>query len=385
MKKLLFINGHLNAGGCERSLTDLLKHINYQKYEVDLLLLEDLGDYYAELPKEVNVLFYPLTQAFGPLKKSMFEAIKRRDLFSIQYRLIHLYSTKYGKEKIKLARRLFKKAQNHYDAVIGYRPGVCSEFAAYVFSAEKRISWWHHGELNLSASNVNELNRVYRKCDTIVAVSDSSAEIVKEYFSNAENKTVVIPNMVCIEELKITAKEFIPYKKHNSTIDIVTVGRMSPEKNMRMCSKVGRLLRKKNIDFKWYIIGDGDEMRIISRDIEENNLTDCFVLTGRLENPYPYIAKADVLVHPSTVESQGLTVLEAMALDTPVVVVESKGPKEYIRNGVNGFLVPNSPAAVCEVIENKVKNNNEQLVQCARKTVDMFSPISILKKFEDIV
>ena len=90
MKKLLFINGHLNAGGCERSLTDLLKHINYQKYEVDLLLLEDLGDYYAELPKEVNVLFYPLTQAFGPLKKSMFEAIKRRDLFSIQYRLIHL-------------------------------------------------------------------------------------------------------------------------------------------------------------------------------------------------------------------------------------------------------------------------------------------------------
>ena len=44
-RTILFINGHLEAGGCERSLTDVLKNINYDKYEVDLLLLERRGDY----------------------------------------------------------------------------------------------------------------------------------------------------------------------------------------------------------------------------------------------------------------------------------------------------------------------------------------------------
>ena len=52
MKHILFINGHLNAGGVERSLADILKHMDYTKYAVDLLLLEDVGDYASELPPE---------------------------------------------------------------------------------------------------------------------------------------------------------------------------------------------------------------------------------------------------------------------------------------------------------------------------------------------
>lgn len=56
-KRILFINGHLNAGGVERSLVDILKHMDYTKYAVDLLLLEDTGDYASELPSEVKVLF----------------------------------------------------------------------------------------------------------------------------------------------------------------------------------------------------------------------------------------------------------------------------------------------------------------------------------------
>ena len=44
-KNILFINGHLDVGGCERSLVDVLKNIDYSKYNVDLLLLEHKGDY----------------------------------------------------------------------------------------------------------------------------------------------------------------------------------------------------------------------------------------------------------------------------------------------------------------------------------------------------
>ena len=60
-RTILFINGHLEAGGCERSLTDVLKNINYDKYEVDLLLLERRGDYLEEIPQEVNIKLYFFT------------------------------------------------------------------------------------------------------------------------------------------------------------------------------------------------------------------------------------------------------------------------------------------------------------------------------------
>ena len=42
-RKILFINGHLNTGGVEKALIDVLRHIDYERLDVDLLLLEGLG------------------------------------------------------------------------------------------------------------------------------------------------------------------------------------------------------------------------------------------------------------------------------------------------------------------------------------------------------
>lgn len=50
-KTLLLINGHINTGGVEKSLIDILKQLDYTHFDVDLLLLEELGDYAAELPQ----------------------------------------------------------------------------------------------------------------------------------------------------------------------------------------------------------------------------------------------------------------------------------------------------------------------------------------------
>ena len=39
-KKILFVNGHLNVGGVEKSLIDILKNFNYEEYEVDLIRIK---------------------------------------------------------------------------------------------------------------------------------------------------------------------------------------------------------------------------------------------------------------------------------------------------------------------------------------------------------
>lgn len=74
-KKLLFINGHLQSGGVEKSLLDILTHLDYRRYEVDLLLLEAWGDYAPELPKEVHASLRSLEGTYGPLLRCLLRCI----------------------------------------------------------------------------------------------------------------------------------------------------------------------------------------------------------------------------------------------------------------------------------------------------------------------
>ena len=80
------------------------------------------------------------------------------------------------------------------------------------------------------------------------------------------------------------------------------------------------------------------------------NVSDVFIFEGNQPNPYPFLKNADLFVHPSYVESQGLVVLEAMALGVPCVVTKSLGPCEFIEDGVNGILTEQSPVSLAEKV-----------------------------------
>ena len=379
-KKLLFINGHLKTGGCERSLTDLLCHMDYEAYDVDLLLVEDLGEYLEEIPAEVNVIYYDLKKAFGEFKKCMLNALKNRDWLSIRFRLNHMYCQKYGIKKISGVRRLFKEVKNHYDAIVAYRPGVCTELAAFAFSADVKISWWHHGEYY----DFGDVLPTYKEMSKIVAVSQGSAQIVKDHFPEIADKVSVIPNMVPVQYLVEKSNEF--EVRNERKLLLVSIGRFSPEKNMFLCPEVGKILRDKEIDYVWFLIGDGEQLEKTKELVRDYNLDDNFIFTGALQNPYPYIVSSDILVHPSTVESQGITILEAMALGVPVVVVESNGPKEFIESGINGYLVSNDSKSVADKVLSINNNTSIGDVICeAKKTVSRFEPNMILKEFYELI
>lgn len=81
-KKILFVNGHLNVGGVEKSLIDILKNFNYEEYEVDLILFEGLGDYYNELPNEVNLHFLDITSTYGSYIECIKKCLKKKDWFT---------------------------------------------------------------------------------------------------------------------------------------------------------------------------------------------------------------------------------------------------------------------------------------------------------------
>lgn len=379
MKKILFINGHLNTGGVERSLVDVLKHMDYEKYAVDLLLLEDTGGYASELPPEVNVLFRDLHNTYGSFASSVRRCIAARDWMCLRLRTLFLLRNFLGSRALKSAATLLL-GEHHYDCVIGFRPGICSDLAAYSVQADRKITWWHHGEFNVDCAAYGDM---CSKMNAVAVVSQSCKATLQEKLPELESRLVCIPNMLDAVAIGQKAGNS-PYT--GDMLHIVSVGRLAPEKHFENVFPAAKALRQAGIDFAWHVIGDGPERSKLEALIVENDLKDHVILEGSKTNPYPYMKYADLFVHPSYVESQGLTVLEAMALDVPCVVTKSLGPCEFIEDGVNGLLTEQVPESLAEEVLAIL--NDKKLYQHIKentKCPEQFGPERVMKQIETMI
>ena len=336
-KKILFINGHLNAGGVEKSLTDILANLDYDNYEVDLLLFEDLGDYAPEIPEQVHVRLVDLHPTYGSLPKVLLRCVKQRDWFSMKMRLMMSFDARL----LTYARKLLF-GKTHYDVAIGFRPGICTNVAAFAVDADKKFSWWHHGEYNLNSKMEKDYIRACRKMDRVVSVSENCCVFLTEHIPELAGKLCVIPNLLPIDAVAEKAERLCPYD--DGLRHLVSVGRLATEKHMENCIYAAATLCAEGVtDFVWHIIGDGSEEEKLKKLSGELNVSQYVCFEGRQPNPYPYVKKATLFVHPSYVESHGIAVLEAMALGIPCVVTRSLGPCSFIVDGENGLLTDQNP------------------------------------------
>ena len=346
MKKLLFINGHMDAGGVEKSLLDILRHLDYSTYEVDLLLLERIGDYGSEIPEQVHIYVNSLEDTYGSPVQSLLRCIQKGNWTAFRIRLILLVMKLFGQRWIRLAGKLLT-GDRQYDCVIGFRPGVCTQVAAFAAKGTRRLTWWHHGAINV--------DRGYPECasvcDQVVVVSEACRRMLAEAFPALEDRLEVIPNMVDVEVIRRKAKRGHPYTVEPGLLHLVTLCRLSPEKHVENVFPAVQRLKDIGLSFQWHIVGGGASEVLLQQEAEAAGITDVVCFEGNQPDPYPYLGQADLFVHPSYVESQGLVVLEAMALGVPCVVTRSLGPCEFIQDGVNGVLTEQDPSSLAEKVE----------------------------------
>lgn len=380
-KQLLFINGHLNTGGVEKSLLDILRHVDYSQYEVELLLLEDLGDYAPELPPEVHVRLMDLHNTYGNLLNALLRCFRKHDWFCFRMRLIFLLMKLFGQKKIHLAQKLLTGNQ-HYDCVIGFRPGICTQIAAFAASADKRITWWHHGAINVEHDSYL---KAADTCDQIAVVSEACCSMLTREFPALESKMIIIPNMMDAADIRKKTAVFEPYEKRD-VYQIATLCRLSPEKHMENVIFAARKLKEAGIAFRWHAIGSGSVENDLHEMAASADVSDVFIFEGNQPNPYPYLKNADLFVHPSYVESQGLVVLEAMALGVPCVVTKSLGPCEFIEDGVNGVLTEQSPESLTEkVLEMLTNRELYERIKANTRCPEQFAPERVMEKIEKLL
>jgi phosphatidylinositol alpha 1,6-mannosyltransferase len=151
----------------------------------------------------------------------------------------------------------------------------------------------------------------------------------------------------------IDAELFSPERRSRDAGDaeriLGFVGRLSPEKNVRLLAQVQRELETAGVrDFRFRIVGQGSEEAWLRQHLPRAEFTG--VLRGEaLARAY---AGMDVFVFPSHTETFGNVVLEALASGVPAVVTPDGGPRSLVRDGRTGFITPDQgfPSAIARLL-----------------------------------
>lgn len=354
--KIIFVNGHMQYGGVEKSLLSVLQNLDYRKYDVDLLLIEGKGEYYNQIPHQVKVLNKNLKNTHGSFINSIKNSFKERDLLSIFAKLIFISQRIIHPSMMRLLKYPLSKFKK-YDFAIAFRPGLSTSIVEYAVNSKEKTSWWHHGEMNLSDSQLKEFEKTCKKFKKLVVVSKSSKELLSQHIPSIKKYITVIPNMIDVKDILNMSKELKP-NFDKTKMNFVTVCRISPEKHIENVIYSSELLLQRGFkNFDWYVIGDGEELEKMKELSKSKKTTENVHFEGRNAKPYAYMKHADLYIHTSYIESQGLSILEAMSLKTPCIITDNAGIREYA-NKENSMIIEKGATHISDAII-RIANDKE--------------------------
>lgn len=328
MKKICFFSGDITrSGGTERVGTVIANELHKKgQFEISIVSLWE----------DKKKTFFHLEQG-----------IKRDTLFSDHVS---------GKKILTYVKAVKKYVESNRIDVLVDIDGILDLYSIPALKKTKckLVSWEQFSYYISPFVSYRKYTRkmAAKKANAIVVLTESDKNnYLKELEISGEIRTIYNP----VEK----TPSIINYDDKSKII--ITVGRLSPDKGFDMLVKVASKVFDKHDDWKWIIIGNGEEEPMIREEIKKNRLEENLFLLGKKENLLEYYRKSALYVATSRYEGFGLTLLEAKNAKLPCVSFNCpEGPKEIIRDGVNGYLVDcfdieQMAGKINELIENENK------------------------------
>lgn len=330
---------NMNIGGTEKALLTMLSEIDQEKYDVTLLMLEEYGGFLSDIPEWVNIKYLKYYSDIKnilnkPLHITALEQIKSGKIGKfLKYSYFYLLS-KIKKDRIFLFKHVLKNYPNleqEYDLAVAYAGPMdfISYFVTNKIKAKKKIQWVHFDitKINFNYSFAKE---IYSKFDKIFTVGEEAKEKFIKNIPSLKDKVEVFYNIISRNLVK-QMSERENFTDGFDGIRILTVGRISQEKNQGMTIPILARLKSDGYNIRWYCIGDGGDYKSeCERLIKSYNIEDSYILLGTKTNPYPYMKNCDIYVQPSLYEGYCVTLIEARCFENPIVATNFTSAKEQL-------------------------------------------------------
>lgn len=358
-KKILFVNDEMVVGGVARILCTLLKLMDRDKYEIDLLVLHNHGELIKEVPSDINII--PGTSFFNtidiPLKECSF-----LNIFS-KIRL--LLSMKSGSIKNKIISERKKILKKHYDIEFAAKEGFCTIFTAYGDS-DKKINWVQtdYKVNNYAAHHMDLMKDALKNIDSNIACSKQVEESFKEVFR--VNNTCVIHNPIDNDRIKLLSEINCSFEINKEKINLITVARFHPQKSL------DRLIKAYSNYQDYYsltIIGGGTQKNELYELAKSLNVFDKIKWLGILDNPYNIIKNSDLFIMTSLYEGYPTIIPETLISGTPILTTRVAGVEEQLTSKEHGFIVENNIESIQNKL-NELKDKKDLLLDYKEKLLN---------------
>ncbi|HNP84184.1 MAG TPA: glycosyltransferase family 4 protein [Nitrospira sp.] len=195
----------------------------------------------------------------------------------------------------------------------------------------------------------------------------------------------VIPNPIAIVSEEASAERTTGGRSKC----VSALGRLVPQKGFDTLLQAFAHCIRTHADWSLTIVGEGPERSQLEALSARLGIEDRVSLIGRRSNPFPILRQTDLFVLSSRYEGFPMALVEAMACRLPVISTDCpSGPRDIIRDGVDGILVPpNDVSALTQAMTRLMENSDERhrLRMRAGEVVDRFSTARIMALWEELV
>ena len=349
-KRVLIAVHQLNIGGVQKSLISALNAIDYSKNDVTLYIRRnrtELLPFVNENVSEIIINEDPTKYYRRPYVVLLQGIQKITGSDKTQNKLREYIAA----SKMKYEKEHYFPEEKVYDVAISYIQSYTAKFVAEKIKAKRKVMFFHGS---------TDENHIVNKTamadyDMIYCVSRCALDAIAACYPEYADKMGCLENYIDDKAVIVKAWEYTPNLPKDKLI-LCSCGRITKVKGFDLAVKAADALRSANIEFKWYFVGDGAERTNVEKMIAERDLRDNIVITGLLDNPYPYIKGCDIYVQPSYEEAHPLSLIEAKILCRPIVTTATAGGKSVVEDGKTGSISEIDP----ESLAHKIKELSEK-------------------------
>lgn len=376
MKKLLFVISQLYKGGAETSLVNLLNKIDYSKYFVELLILnQEPVKNAVSLIERLNQNVHICNAYVETKRKSLVNSVRSKIFYTEEQRMKYPRAALdfvYGKQ---------------YDWAFFVGEWCVPDFVAMEVEAKKKAAWIH-SDISRAQYFDDEVYFEYMdKFDYFIFVSQHSMNSSIKKYPFLKEKAVTIYNINDVAHIKSEALKDVDDLKKTEVPMLLTCANFRNEKNHLRQVEVLAELKRRNIECIWVNVGSTADTRLVSRirqKCKEYQIEDRFLILGPKDNPYKYIRMADAVTVLSDHESWSMVITEAKILGKTVISTKTSGALEQIVDKESGLLTDFNVKSIADTIEAFIRDG--KLRSVIEENVKNFDNTSeILESFYELL